>query len=343
MTIRRTDNSSQQHQETNRTQRNRQQEGVNLEDSDAEMNEISDSPESNSVPQGSAQQLKSIPQAARQDLLQQAQMFGYAEVTLPNGQTVWFSSNQVFSEFGTPQQKAMSGSANLPGPKQPQMQGPQGNTGGRGSIVGPGGSEEFIGNNAGYANMGNGYGGGYGNYGGMSQNQFMWDMMVGGQQKSENYAMMSNMRKAEHQLKIKMRMIMFLVMMGDVVGAMRQMVFESEKMNRMFNRTLVKQLNRVRQAKSKILMAMGRKRPPTAHDNTNNAAGAARDQNKQAKYTQWVSVTTQLMSEVQQTERELMDLMSEARRNINELWESYSGFKEAEARTTRTVIQAFRS
>ena len=136
---------------------------------------------------------------------------------------------------------------------------------------------------------------------------------------------------------------MFMIMMGDVVGAVRSMVFESERQNRMFNRLLVKQLNKVRQSKSKVLMAMARKPPPTAHNNTNNPQGAANDQNKQAKYTQWVSVTTQLMSELQNTERQLTDLLSEGRRNINEMWEAYSGMKEAEARTTRTVIQSFRA
>jgi len=120
------------------------------------------------------------------------------------------------------------------------------------------------------------------------------------------------------------------------------MVVESERLNKMFNKMIVKQLEKVREAKSKILTAMGRTPPPRAHDNTNNPQGAANDQNKQAKYTQWVSVTTQLMSEVQQTERELMDVLSEGRRNINDLWEAYSGMKEAEARTTRTVIQSFR-
>lgn len=202
----------------------------------------------------------------------------------------------------------------------------------RGNIGGPGGW-----GGGGYG----GYGGDYG-YGGMGQNQFMWDTMVGGQMREELYAQRREIRRTEHMMKVKMRMVMFLILMGDVVGAVRAMVFESERQNRMFNRLLVKQLNRVREAKSKILLAMGRKHPPRAHDNTNDPAGAARDQNRQAKYTQWVSVTTQLMSEVQNTERQLMDLLSEGRRNVNELWEGYSGLKEAEARTTRTILQSFR-
>jgi hypothetical protein len=92
---------------------------------------------------------------------------------------------------------------------------------------------------------------------------------------------------------------------------------------------LVKRLDRVREAKSKVLLVLGRDRP----------AAVSRGQ---AKYTQWVSITTQLLSEVQQTERALLDLLKASGRDVQELWEAYSGLKEAETRTTRTLIQAFR-
>ncbi|GEM_PF-3072541 len=301
---------------------------------------------------GSSAEWNSIPAGARQQAIANAQATGSSVVEVwVNGELLFFPLNAVQGSH----QNQMEGWAVPPGPDEEEYmsggyqqvwsegEGPQVPYSGgamRGNMTGGmgGGSMRM-----GFA--GPGYGGDYGGdyaYGGMSQNEFMWDTMVGGQQREELYAQRRNLRNAEHQMKVKMRLIMFLILMGDVVGAVRAMVFESERQNRMFNRLLVSQLNKVRESKSKILLAMARKRPPTAHDNTNNPGGAARDQNAQAKYTQWVSVTTQLMSEVQNTERQIMDLMSEGRRTINESWEAYSGMKEAEARTTRTVLQSFR-
>lgn len=255
----------------------------------------------------------------------QNQMSGMGDAEMPYEEEFMEGYQQVYGEG-----EASPGGGMMGGSMRGNMSGGMGGGGMRMGIGGPG--------SGGY----DPYGGDYG-YGGMNQNQFMWDTMVGGQMREELYAQRQNMRRVEHQMKVKMRIIMFLILMGDVVGAVRAMVFESERQNRMFNRLLVKQLNKVRESKSKVLLAMARKSPPRAHNNTNNPDGAARDQNAQARYTQWVSVTTQLMSELQNTERQLTDLLSEGRRNINEMWEAYSGLKESEARTTRTVIQSFRA
>lgn len=315
--------------------------------------------ESNNIQsrRGTRTDLNAVPKSEVQQAIANAQSMGsgVAEIWV-DGQLLFFPLNELqgwgyntgasqsMSPYGEPgmpdEQEFMSGGDPVWGEGEGPMAGQPGAPGGslRGNMMGSGGAVRM-----GYAGEagGGGYGGDTG-YGGVGQNQFMWDTAVGGQQREELYAQRRNMRNTEHQMKVKMRMIMFLILMGDIVGAVRAMVFESEKQNKLFNRLLVKQLNKVRESKSKILLAMGRKQPPTAHDNTNNPQGAANDQNKQAKYTQWVSVTTQLMSEVQNTERQLMDLLSEGRRNINESWEAYSGLKEAEARTTRTVLQSFR-
>jgi hypothetical protein len=307
------------------------------------------------LPQGSTNQLlsASLTSSQKAQLVQTAQNFGYVELTLGNPpQTFFFTASQVMSAF--PQQyQAMMNQGNVPPPYQDQgqqlYQGPGQSGGGGGTLrqsyTGPGGYDPYGGGGYGGGYGSGGYGsGGYGSYGSYSGygTGSLYDTLIGQSQRDDVYTQRSEMRKTEADMRIKMTKLMFMIMMGDVVGAVREMVFESEKQNRMLNRTLVKQLDKVREAKSKILLAMGQNNPPPAHDNTNDPAGAARDQNRQAKYTQWVSVTTQLMSEVQQTERELLDTLSEGRKDIDQLWEAYSGLKEADARTTRTVIQAFR-
>jgi hypothetical protein len=145
--------------------------------------------------------------------------------------------------------------------------------------------------------------------------------------------------KADSLHKMKMNMVLLMIMMGDVAGALREMALESEKQNQQFNELLVKKLQEVQEAKRKVLATFASKPPPTAHDNTNDPQGAARDQNKAAKYTQWVVVATQTMSELQESERELMDVLSEGRRNVNDLWEAYEGMKESEGRTTRKILK----
>jgi len=168
--------------------------------------------------------------------------------------------------------------------------------------------------------------------------QLLYDSLFGMKKTDDLCAPRGEIRKMEHELRVKMRIIMLMILMGDVAGAMRFLLFEAERQNRMFDRLLLKQLNRVREAKSKVLLALGRKPPPKIHDPND-----PKDKDAMARYNQWTTVTSQLMSEIGQGEREIMDFIGEARRQIQEMWEAYSGIKEAEARTARTVYQSFRS
>ncbi|MFO1518567.1 MAG: hypothetical protein U1F57_02715 [bacterium] len=163
---------------------------------------------------------------------------------------------------------------------------------------------------------------GYGGYGynGMNQNQLSWIRWSGRQQRDGINTARSQIRKYEQEMKVKMS----ADHVHDPHGrrARRHAKYlRSTENPELLTPTELSAESSMRAAKSKILDGDGRKRPPTAHDNTNDPAGAARDQNKQAKYTQWVSVTTQLMSEVQQTERELLDLLERrSTQTVNDLW-----------------------
>lgn len=142
--------------------------------------------------------------------------------------------------------------------------------------------------------------------------------------------------------KIKMRLLLLQIQMGDVAGALRSMVNISESRNKEFNRLLLEKLDKISEEKSKILQNFAKQKPPRAYAGS-DPQGAVRSQDKSAKYTQWVQVNTQLMSEVQNTERELLDTLSQMRRQEEELWEAYASIKEAEARTTRSVVQSMQS
>jgi len=175
-----------------------------------------------------------------------------------------------------------------------------------------------------------------------SQNQMLWDLLIENPKKDEVYAKRSTMRKVEKELRVKMHKMMFLILIGDVEKAVREMLVESERMGRLFNRMLVKNLNLVREGKTKILLALGRKRPPEAHNNTGNEAAAKEDQNKSMRYNQWTTVTSQLLSTVEQSEREIMDLLREGKQHMDRMWETYRGLREAEDRASRTTYQSFK-
>jgi hypothetical protein len=182
----------------------------------------------------------------------------------------------------------------------------------------------------------------WGGYGGFGSGGNLYDLLIGNKAKDDVYASRQTVRKAERELQVKMRILMLMILMGDVAGAVRYMAFEAERQNRLFNRFLNKQLGKLREGKSKILLALGRKMPPKAHDTTNNPQAAEADRLAQQKYTSWTSVTTQLLSEMQQGEREIGDLLTQGRQHIDRMWETYKSLKEAEARTDRTVSQSFR-
>ncbi len=287
------------------------------------------------ISQGSRSDLQSIPAADRPSLTQaaiEAQNLGlsYVEWTLPNGETLWFTPDQVLSAFGSSQKTRMAQAGTAPGPRGAG----QARMGSASMRVASFGENIPLGEEA--QPMMRTQFTGYEAYG---PGNPLYEAMMGGQMREQVAASRQEIRKMEQQTRAKMRMILFMILTGDVVGAMRSVVFESERDNRIFNRILLKQLNGIRKAKSKVLMAMGRKKPPTAHDNTNDPAGAARDQNKQATYTQWVTITTNLMQEISQTERELTDEMAEGRRQVNDRWEALKGLADNEDRTNQALLR----
>ncbi len=137
-------------------------------------------------------------------------------------------------------------------------------------------------------------------------------------------------------MHVQTSLITLLILQGDVVGAMRAQIRTSERQNRKVNRLLLQKLDQVRKARSSVIRDFARTKPPHAYAGKNPAT-AARAQDRSSRYTQFVQMSTQLMSELQNTERELLDQLEGSRRALNELWEAYAGLREAEFRTTRRV------
>ncbi len=138
-----------------------------------------------------------------------------------------------------------------------------------------------------------------------------------------------------------MRYRMRLIALANILGpefVLQMMVYQSEDDDKVGNRLFLKQLNRCRETKSKILKAIALKPPPPANA-SGNATAAADAQNKQAKYTQWVSVSQQLMQEVQQSERTIMDVMKDRMEAKSRLWEFYVDFKRSCNELNKYVIK----
>src|SRR4030095_15839291 len=175
-----------------------------------------------------------------------------------------------------------------------------------------------------------------------TQNERLWEMLIENPNKQDAYAKRSQIRKVEHELKVKMNKILFLILMGDVAGAVREMIHQEDMFSKIFNRMLVKNLNRSREGKAKVILALGRKSPPMMHPSTGNKQTDEAETRENQQFTQWTTLTSQLLGTMQEQDRELSGIIDEGRRGIKELKEAYKGLKEAETRTNRPVYQALK-
>jgi hypothetical protein len=144
-------------------------------------------------------------------------------------------------------------------------------------------------------------------------------------------------KRVAHEQKIKIHMILLQIMMGDIVGALRSYAILMDRDMRQFTRLIVNKLDKVRKARSTVIRNFARTKPPRAYAG-NNPSQAARAQDRSSRYTQFVQMSTQLMNELQNTERELVDALQTMHRNLQTFWESYAGFRDQEFRTNERVM-----
>lgn len=178
--------------------------------------------------------------------------------------------------------------------------------------------------------------GSYGGYGGPFGSYL--------QQYLQNQQMMQDARESARQAKshgrqemVKMHMILFLIMMGDVVGALRAYTALMERDFRQFARGVMDKLGKVRQARARVIRNFANERPPRAYagDNPQTTATA---QDKAQRYTQFVQLSTQLMGELQTTERELVDILQTMKRDIDNFWQGYASMRDAEGRVNERLM-----
>ncbi len=138
--------------------------------------------------------------------------------------------------------------------------------------------------------------------------------------------------------RIKIHMILLQIMMGDVIGALRSYAVVTDRDMREFSRTMLEKLDQVQEARSTIIRNFARTKPPRAYAGQDPQT-AARAQDKSQRYTQFVQMSTQLMSELQNTERELVDALQTMHRDLDNLWQAYASIRNEEVRTNEKVIQ----
>ncbi|HCU25828.1 MAG TPA: hypothetical protein DF383_12490 [Deltaproteobacteria bacterium] len=157
------------------------------------------------------------------------------------------------------------------------------------------------------------------------------------QQVQDAKDMARGMKKNEQEAKVKMHMILLQIMMGDIAGALRSYAVLMDRDLRQFTRLLVKKLDGVRKARSMVIRNFARTKPPRAYSGQNPQT-AARAQDKSARYTQFVQMSTQLMNELQNTERELTDALQSQFRNAETFWQTVATFRDETFRTNDRVM-----
>jgi len=186
-----------------------------------------------------------------------------------------------------------------------------------------------------YSTMSKNLGGSYTSWG--SDQQQMMKFLEQQQQSNDAKDQASKMKKSDAESKVKIHMILLQIMMGDIVGALRSYAVLMDRDLRNFTRLIVDKLDKVREARSQVIRNFANTKPPTAYAGS-NPASAARSQDRSAKYTQYVQMSTQLMGELQNTERELVDALQTEHRDLQTFWESYAGFRDQEFRTNDRVM-----
>jgi hypothetical protein len=138
---------------------------------------------------------------------------------------------------------------------------------------------------------------------------------------------------------IKIHMILLQIMMGDIAGAIRSYAVLMERDNRQFTRGIVDKLEKVRDARSRVIRNFANNTPPRAYAG-DNPQSAARAQDQAQRFTQFVQLSTQLMGELQNTERELVDALQTSRRDVDNMWQTYAQIRDMEARTTERLLRS---
>jgi hypothetical protein len=107
---------------------------------------------------------------------------------------------------------------------------------------------------------------------------------------------------------------------------------------RQLSRLIVEKIDRVREARSTIIRNFARSKPPRAYAGQDPEL-AARAQDKSHRYTQFVQMSTQLMNEIHNTERELMDALQTMQMDLDGLWRTYRSMRDEELRTNDRILQ----
>ena len=170
-----------------------------------------------------------------------------------------------------------------------------------------------------------------------NQNNNLMKFMMDAQQAQEYKNMAQDAKKNEAQQKVKIHMILLQILMGDITGAMRSYWILMDRDMRQFTRQIVDKLDKVRQARSTVIRNFARTKPPKTYAGK-DAAQQARAQDKTSQYTQFVQMNTQLMNELQSTERELVDALQSMNRNMQTFAESYAGMRDQDARTSERIM-----
>lgn len=207
---------------------------------------------------------------------------------------------------------------------------------GSSGYTGEGDTSELFG---GVSVVGKGMGSGsYGSgiYGQDQYGMMMMENMMMKQMTDKAKDKMKSMKNTANQEKMKMHMILLQILMGDFAGALRSYVILAERDNRAVFKDFLKKLEKVRSAKGLVIRSMGTAKYPKATVSQSPEA-QARNAEKAAEFNQMVQVNTQFLSEIQNTEREILDAMNTVRQEIRQLWESYSNMRDLEWRITDRV------
>ena len=185
--------------------------------------------------------------------------------------------------------------------------------------------------------------GGYGNHQTAGKyyqsfgNDYLGQYLQEQQMYNDAQDMARNAKKKGKEQMMKLHMILLLIMMGDITGALRAYTALMDRDFRAFSRQVLKKLGLVRRARSRVIRNFATHKPPRAYAGE-NPQSAARAQDRAQRYTQFVQLSTQAMGELQNAERELVDILQTMKRDLDNHWQAYASMRDNEFRTTERLM-----
>ncbi len=169
-------------------------------------------------------------------------------------------------------------------------------------------------------------------YGSPQWNQWEQDLTQQAQDQARN------IKKEANQNTMRLSRMLVLIMMGDLVGAMRVYWHILERDSARLARASLEKLNKVREVKQRLVYNMAHARIPKAYAGQDKKQGA-NSQDQASEFNVFMQTNNQAISEVSNLEREIVDGIVSIRREVDNFGQAFASLRDSVSRLDERIMQ----